>query len=494
LQNLAAVGEYPALCRKVALINGVNNGTLNSNQGPGNTLVRINVKRRGLLWRFCGDDICSKLDWLCRTTPNYGTAKVADMWTIEPLFNVLLNVPVGRKNYYADAAWGNSAQDNAPGSLIGPIFGEAQAGQIIESKLTFLVKEFMYLLTGSTQTTFYQHLNNYTFVPSYSAADLRFANKNLYMNWSNQNLCGNTPFDFIYSASTNEEHAYVSQSSSEWFENEIKCNVADLPILFNPAISGPDEVCNFETYSVTFCKPTNATVFWAVDNTNIATVDQTGKVTRTGNGRIDLSATFSFLCGGAFTVHKVIQIGTANADFSLYPFYPNQQFCTNSFGNTIKVEPQNLPEVTGFQWGYSSYENGIPPTIINNQGTVYQDFIFSVGGNYQIFANELGSCGIGGSVHTLDIFVDDNCNGGGFNSFSVAPNPATSDVQIASRDKKTSIKEIRITDKAGNIKKAIIYSKDVISTKINISFLPPDIYYIQIFDGKKWNSKTIRKS
>lgn len=185
-------------------------------------------------------------------------------------------------------------------------------------------------------------------------------------------------------------------------------------------------------------------------------------------------------------------MGVPNFDFSLFPFDPNQQFCTNTFGNTVKVEPQNLPFVTDYRWGYSSSQNSIPPTVINNHGTVYQDFIFSVGGNYQIFANLQNACGIG-SVQTLDIFVNDNCNGGGFNAFSLAPNPTSNNVQITSTDKKTTIKEIRITDKAGNLRKSFIYSKNIVSTNIDISFLSPDIYYIQIFDGKKWNTKAIQK-
>ncbi len=239
--------------------------------------------------------------------------------------------------------------------------------------------------------------------------------------------------------------------------------------------------------------PNGASVFWTSSNTLIATVannNNQGIVSRVGNasGDVRITGTITLPCGTTVVEFIDIHIGTPTVNYALYPFTPNQQFCTNSFGNTIKVEPQNLEGVTSFQWGYSSAQNGIPPTIVQNQGTVYQDFIFSVGGNYQIFANAQNSCGIGGSVQTLDIFLNDNCNGGGFNAFSVSPNPANGNLQVASTDKKTNIKEIRIADRIGNVKRQIRYSGNDNKVFIDVSSLPQDIYYLQVFDGKIWTA------
>jgi hypothetical protein len=46
LQNLAAVNEYPQLCRKVAVINGSNTGMLNSNQPANSTLLMISTQKK----------------------------------------------------------------------------------------------------------------------------------------------------------------------------------------------------------------------------------------------------------------------------------------------------------------------------------------------------------------------------------------------------------------------------------------------------------------
>ena len=103
LQNLATVGEYPQLCRKVALINGTNTGAINAEHpSPSELMLHISTQRKGWksLWGACNDKICKKLDWNCFTTPNSSRAKVTDNWTVEPLFNLLFWVPLGKVNLY----------------------------------------------------------------------------------------------------------------------------------------------------------------------------------------------------------------------------------------------------------------------------------------------------------------------------------------------------------------------------------------------------------
>lgn len=97
-----------------------------------------------------------------------------------------------------------------------------------------------------------------------------------------------------------------------------------------------------------------------------------------------------------------------------------------------------------------------------------------------------------GATKTDGVTVYSNCYNGEF-AYSISPNPTFSNLQVSSTDKKTNTKPIKITDKTGTIKKRYTYSENLISITINISSLPPDIYYIQIFDGKKWTSKAISK-
>ncbi len=99
--------------------------------------------------------------------------------------------------------------------------------------------------------------------------------------------------------------------------------------------------------------------------------------------------------------------------------------------------------------------------------------------------------GLCGAAQTDGVTVYSNC-GGGY-AYALAPNPTSGDLQVSSIDKKTNIKEIKITDKTGAVKKRFVYSQNITSVKIDITSLPPNIYYVQIYDGKKWSSKAISK-
>jgi hypothetical protein len=242
------------------------------------------------------------------------------------------------------------------------------------------------------------------------------------------------------------------------------------------------------TTNITATNPMCLPITWSISGpATIQPNGNTATITRNGDGTATVTAT-----AGGFTDSKTIIIGIPLVDFSVQPNNFNQQFCTNSFGNWIKVEPQPVNGVTGFEWGYSSAGNGIPPTVYNANGTYDQDFIFSVGGNYQIYARAKNDCGLG-TTETIDIFVFDNCNGGGFSTFSVSPNPTSGDVQVSATDATTMIKEIRVSDKIGTIKRRFVYNLRNKAVKINLSSLPADVYYLQIFDGTKWSTKSIIK-
>lgn len=76
-------------------------------------------------------------------------------------------------------------------------------------------------------------------------------------------------------------------------------------------------------------------------------------------------------------------------------------------------------------------------------------------------------------------------------SFSISPNPATTEVAIES--KSADILRIRILDKLGNLKKEIPYSHKSKKVGIAITDLRSDVYTIQIFDGIRWESHLFLK-
>ncbi|MDP3667698.1 MAG: S8 family serine peptidase [Sediminibacterium sp.] len=259
-------------------------------------------------------------------------------------------------------------------------------------------------------------------------------------------------------------------------------------------INGENIICNASnTYSVNNL-PLDITVAWSaspVGIVNIATNGNQATLTRTGNGTISLTAIITNPCGAnpISIVKQNIVVGVPPANITIASLY-GPQYCTNNFGNRFYISPTYTGE--SFQWGYSSAQNNIPPTVTNQNGSSEESFIFYLGGNYQIFANSMNACGIG-SLATLDIYVDDNCNGG-FSLFAASPNPTTGDVQIESTDKNTAIKEIHVSDKFGNLKKKIKFNTDTKKSKINIAELPADVYIFRIFNGKTWGSKKVIKN
>lgn len=103
------------------------------------------------------------------------------------------------------------------------------------------------------------------------------SSKNLYMDWSKTYLCGHTPFDYVYAPTdANHQHVEVTQQISEWFESEVRCALADLPVLFTTTITGSGTLCGAQNYSMSFCQTGNHTISWISSNPSLATVSGSG--------------------------------------------------------------------------------------------------------------------------------------------------------------------------------------------------------------------------
>lgn len=298
----------------------------------------------------------------------------------------------------------------------------------------------------------------------------------------------------------NRNHTDFTKRNSEWLykkmENitpnnlncSIECSIAQ--------INGNSSICTSEIYNITNL-PSGSTVSWGATPSGMVsfscTLCNSTTITATGSAQVTITATISTPCGNVVLTKSNVHVGGPPVSFTVDPYTSGQQFCTNSLGNTCIINPEPLNDVTGFEWGYSSYQNNINPTVINSSGSYSQDFIFSVGGNYQIYARAYNSCGFGGNVGTLDIFVNDNCSGGGFGRFALMPNPTSGDLLIETKDQKSLIKEIRVLDRLNNMRKQFTYRAGVKSIKIDISSLPIDVYLVMIFDGTSWTTQKIIK-
>jgi hypothetical protein len=504
LNNLQAVGTYPSLCRKVSIINGLSNGTLNPDHLTFNeSLMHIINKRKGWksVWGACNWNICKNVDWEMKSPPNTGSARVSDMWTLNPIINIIFCVPPFETIKSASAAWGNSSQDNAPGSTFGKLFG-TQGGNIDQNKISFWLKELFYLLTGSKRTTFTQNINNFTFVPSYSSVDLRFPSltdnsaKNLYMDWSQTYLCGHTPFDYVYAPTDfNQQHVAVSQQGSEWFESEVRCNRADLPVLFNPIINGLPYICNStQPYSVTFCQTGNHSIVWSSSNTSVATISGSGdqiSVTSHANGIATLTATITYPCNYSISTPIILtkQI-TVGPPVITNIAYSMNGGCNGTYQTWSLAATANIA-VSSWLWTVDNpannnwyiYNPTSPNTFVDVTG----------GGGITISATNVCGTGKGG------VTIWSNCH---YSPITASPNPTTNNVTIAITqskvtstpdNKKAMIYQLKVIDEKGILKKQYQYSSGITNTIISMSGLISGVYTIQAFDGTSWNSVQVIK-
>ncbi|MBB1287303.1 T9SS type A sorting domain-containing protein [Flavisolibacter sp. BT320] len=491
LQNLAAVGEYPQNPRNVALINGAKNGIINPNFPTTNlTLLDIQVRRGGLAG-LCGENICKKIKWKARTTTNSGTNQVSEMWTASPLYNLLFWVPLGARTSYADAAWGNSSLDNAPGGLFGENFSED-----LETHGTFLAKEMIYLLTGD-QPSFNINLNNFTFMPSYSAADLRFPTKNLYMRWDDQYLCGKTPFDYVYAPLENQRHVKVTQEGSIWFESEARCDASVLPVFSH--IAGPDYFCNTETYTLETCTPTNFNITWEASPNRVVNISPNGSqvtLTKRNSGTVKLTAKNIDCNGNSITLfERSITVG-AQPPSIIGPYDINRNTVmgvayVNKTYYFTPLETSTFFPALGYTWTL------FPPT---GNPTLYGGskpyIMFSETGYHTLQVAKNTDCG----VVTSSILVNVQQELDGFR-MAVAPNPVTGDVLNVTITDETASTQAIPAD--GDMSVELFELNSTMKRKewkvknhqkqfaLNVGGLAKGIYILRVTRGNKQQSKQV---
>ena len=365
----------------------------------------------------------------------------------------------------------------------------------------------MYLLTGSKRTEFYQNINQFTMMPSYSAADLRFPQKNLYMKWDNQYLCGKTPFDFIYAPPANEQHVTVSAEGSQYFENEIKCAIPNLPVFIRNEIVGASNFCNSSTYTIESCKPIAPTsISWTATPSGIVSIVNNGNsalITKLSSGVVTLNATSASSCGNNFNISKQITVGPP------LPISNIQTAYTMFKCNVIKYifTVIGAQGATNYKWYYRNVTQGTPFELFKNSSANFANSPVNDGScdQIEIRIDATNECSVTPEQYFFlsDLcppFTDGSCRSG--RMLTASPNPSVSSVQLQLIDEPNvipvnaqpkKILKIRIVDKIGQIKK-VINGNQLDKMIIDLYGLQTDIYTILVFDGKEWMSKQINKN
>lgn len=227
--------------------------------------------------------------------------------------------------------------------------------------------------------------------------------------------------------------------------------------------------------------PGGLNINWAISNPTIASLTSSANqatVTYLADGNVTLTATVgnsSCLSNNVATRYLELGEKTLTDIIGLNPPLGV------SPGELLELSVGALPN-TPVQW---SVEGGtILGSSTNSQVTIQVDYCsgYYVNGYLNVHCTFTHACGTG--TYTEWTTVD--CSTGGGGPLRVIPNPATGITSIDIQGSGKVIKEIKITDKIGNVLRRIRFSGINKKETIDVSSLPSDIYYVQVFDGKTW--------
>ncbi|MBS1750213.1 MAG: hypothetical protein JST63_09935 [Bacteroidetes bacterium] len=264
------------------------------------------------------------------------------------------------------------------------------------------------------------------------------------------------------------------------------------------SISGDNTVCTTSNYYTITNLPTGATVTWTASPSGIATINSPGStqttLTKNNDGTITLTATITNLCGGdSIVINKKIVVGYTQILNISYP--------------SSTVAPDELIPMQIFV-APDSFVIGNQKLVIKRMGGGYTDSIYTGGdgavefsfpttGTYNIKVYTYNDCGWSTSFYPLVFFCTND------EMFMLSPNPANTSLAVKLSDETvqsdniksrgTGIKEIQLTDKMGNVLKRYVYHGTDKQVTIDVSALKADIYYIKLFNGKRWIGKSFMK-
>lgn len=227
------------------------------------------------------------------------------------------------------------------------------------------------------------------------------------------------------------------------------------------------------------------------------------------NGSVELRSLRTGCTVGTQYSYKLIQLGTGVMNGY---YYPNNDLSSHTLyretwgDNVLGHGNNNLVRVenpTGTQtWEMTqSYSDGTPVTW-SYDGMYLHINMPSSGYGWGEFRMTIPTA-CGTAEYYFEFWTDD--------SYRLTPNPATSEILIASVGKSKSgqsvagklrnkslvsntIRQVIIVDRAGRLVMQKVYGADTKQVNINTSSLKPDFYIARIYDGKTWKvMKFIKK-
>jgi hypothetical protein len=230
----------------------------------------------------------------------------------------------------------------------------------------------------------------------------------------------------------------------------------------------------------------------------------TATLTRIGNGSVALTATLTTGCG-TLTFTRVINVG-APSGIGIVS-YNNLNAC--GYDGYFQVLPSNPPglyqysgNLTVSATGASTITWALAPPATTSNGWSYS----STGGtvtvstkqHYSSLRLRVTASNACGSVYKDYHFRSTEClamDSKASPAYALSPNPTKGvfTITLSTPDKGAAIKDVIVNNKMGVAVRRLTFKNGQKVQTVSLQGLPPDIYFIQIFDGNKWTGQRIVK-
>lgn len=268
------------------------------------------------------------------------------------------------------------------------------------------------------------------------------------------------------------------------------------------------------------CGPSN--IVWSVaGNASVnPTVGTQTNLTPLGSGTVNLTAAVTTACATTNITKTVALQGAPSWFDGTFNFFThNTSPDTRNLSNynaiyspggpgtvlEVFVDPV-VPDATSITWTTTAGSNGNPFSVSNNGqlyfrlaggyvdnatyklvaqspcGSYSEDIFFEISGyagNGKVAKtnSKSGKIALPDSVHLLT------------KGLTVYPNPVLNNMVTVKNER--PVQTIKIVDQLGVVRKVFNYQAATSTINLRLNGLTPGTYFIQVFDGKQWNSKPI---
>jgi len=258
----------------------------------------------------------------------------------------------------------------------------------------------------------------------------------------------------------------------------------------SPVINGGNFLCSPGSYSATGLPRSGVSITWSsmFGGFSITSGQGTPSITvGLVSSKVDtIVLTLTNRCGLTRVFKKGIIVGTpAPTDIVKGP----------STSSDVEVTCTSVPGATSYNW----LKNGSP--MAGQHSTECDMFPVSCRQTFLACVSAINTCGA--SPNYCESITNTPCLGG-FGTFVVSPNPASSTINVtavpdvssttgaetkAARMKKV-FNEIRLYDQQGILRKRLVY-KNVNQASIDVSALPSGVYFIEIVNGSYVDKQSV---